>query len=238
MSVADNVKKELKKASNKEYAKQAAYFFKTGEGQYGEGDIFIGVRVPDAKAIIKKYHKDAEMKDIDILVASPIHEERMAGVSILVHKFSDKKKSEAEKKTYFDYYIKNGDRFNNWDLVDLSAPKIAGKYLLERDRKVLYTLAKSTSIWRRRIAIICTHTFIKNGDIDETFKLSELLFSSPEDLMHKAIGWMLRETGKIDMKRLKAFIIKNYEKIPRTTLRYAIEKFPENERKKFLKGEF
>lgn len=238
MPIADSIKKDLKKASDKEYAKQTAYFFKTGKGQYGEGDIFIGVRTPDIGAIVRAYYKDADMTDIDTLISSPIHEERASGAAILVQKFTSKKATDSEKKKYFDYYIKNGDRFNNWDLVDLTAPKIAGGYLLDKDRKILYTLAAAKSIWKRRISIVCTYTFIKKGDIDDTFNLSEILFSSPEDLMHKAVGWMLRETGKIDMKRLKAFIIKHYEKIPRTALRYAIEKFPENERKKFLKGEF
>jgi 3-methyladenine DNA glycosylase AlkD len=235
---ADIIRKELEKAADSGYAEQAAYFFKTGKGQYGEGDIFIGVRTPDLKAIIKANHTAATMDDIDELLSSPVHEHRAAAASILVHKYTSRKATEKEKKSYFDYYIRNGDRFNNWDLVDLSAPKIAGHYLLDKDRGILYTLAKARSMWKRRISIVSTHTFIKSGDIDDTFKLSCILFPSGEDLMHKAVGWMLRETGKIDMKRLKKFIIEHYESIPRTALRYAIEKFPENERKKFLKGEF
>jgi 3-methyladenine DNA glycosylase AlkD len=236
-TVSELIVLDLKKASNKEYAKTAAYFFKTGPGQYGEGDQFIGVRVPMIRSIVKNYSTDAKMTDIESLIVSPIHEERMAAVLLLVARYSSRTADDKTKKELYSYYMKNAERMNNWDLVDLSAPRIVGEHLFDRDRSILYKMAVSKNLWKRRIAVIATHGFIRRGDLEDTFRLADKLLNDEHDLMHKAVGWMLREAGKKNTQALEKYLKDRYAKMPRTMLRYAIEKFPESKRKKYLAGE-
>jgi 3-methyladenine DNA glycosylase AlkD len=235
MNIANKVKKELEKYINKEKAAFFPKFFKTGIGQYGEGDQFIGVTVPNQRKVSKMFYKEMELKDIQELLNSPIHEHRLTSLYILVLKF-EKSKDLAEKKKIYDFYLKNAKKVNNWDLVDSSAHKIVGAYLLETEesRDILYKLAKSKNLWEQRISIISTWMFIREKQFDDTLKISEILLNHPHDLIHKAVGWMLREIGKKDEKVLKEFLNKHYKQMPRTMLRYAIEKFPEETRKKYL----
>ncbi|OGD67684.1 DNA alkylation repair protein [Candidatus Campbellbacteria bacterium RIFOXYC2_FULL_35_25] len=228
------LKKELKNNANSEQAKNLQRFFKTGKGEYGEGDIFLGIYVPVQRKIAKKY--DLELVDIQKLLNSNIHEERLVGLFILIDKYQKSGVSVTQQKQIFDFYLKNTKSINNWDLVDLSAPKITGRYLLEKDRNILYKLAESKNLWEKRIAILSTFAFIRENQFDDTLKISEILLNDNHDLIHKAVGWALREVGKRDMKEEEKFLKKYYKKMPRTTLRYAIEKFPEGLRLKYLKG--
>ncbi|HRZ85166.1 MAG TPA: DNA alkylation repair protein [Candidatus Paceibacterota bacterium] len=237
-----DLKNELKNNENYEKAKLLQRFFKTGKGEYGEGDIFLGIVVPQQRKIAKNYI-DLSLTDLKSLLNSRIHEERMISLFILVDKYkkADKqnKKSEKDedvKKNIFEFYLKNTKNINNWDLVDLSAPNIVGNYLLdkEEERGILYKLAKSDNLWDKRISIISTFTFIRNKDFEDSLKISEILISDKHDLIHKAVGWMLREIGKKDMVVLEDFLGKHYKKMPRTMLRYSIEKFPEKRRKQYL----
>ena len=228
-----NLKISLKKLSKPKKKRSHQSFFKTGKGEYGEGDVFIGVTVPNTRKIAKKY-KYLSLKDVERLLHSKIHEERQAALFILVEKFS--KADEKEKRKIFDMYLKNTKYINNWDLVDLSAPKIIGAYLLNKDKKILNKLAKSKDLWEKRISILSTYTFITNNQFDTTFETAEILLDDKHDLIHKAVGWMLREVGKRDQKIEERFLKKHYKTMPRTALRYAIERFPENLRQKYLKG--
>lgn len=203
-------------------------FFKTGRGQYGEGDRFLGVTVPNIREVAKEY-KDVGLDVIEDLLHSPWHEMRMCALLILVE--NTKKVVTPE---IFDFYLLNTQYINNWDLVDLSAPKIIGKYLLDKDRSILYRLSESNLLWDNRIAIVSTLTFIRNNDLDDTYSLSLKLMSHRHDLMHKAVGWMLREAGKRDAKRLYDFVKEYKPLMPRTMLRYAIEKFDSETRKEIL----
>jgi 3-methyladenine DNA glycosylase AlkD len=236
----NGVRDVLKEYANPEKAEILQRFFKTGPGQYGEGDIFLGVVVPQQRAIVKKFWKDASLKDIGELLSSKIHEERDVGVLMLVEKF---KRGEGEegKKEIFDFYLRNTAGINNWDLVDLSAPHVVGGYLIDKkiERKVLYKLVKSKNLWERRIAILATFAFIRAGDFGDTLKIAELLLRDSHDLIHKAVGWMLREIGKRNQKVLEKFLQEGgrYMVMPRTMLRYAIERFEEGKRKSYLKGE-
>ncbi len=218
---------DLKKIENNEKAKILCRFFKTGKGEYGEGDIFLGIKVPDQRLIAKK-NIDASYHELQNLLNSKIHECRLTALLILVEKF----KKEGEK--VFAFYLKNLKNINNWDLVDLSCPKIVGNYLFDKDRSLLYNLAKSNDLWKKRVAIVSTYFFIKQNDFKDTLEISKILLSDKHDLIHKAVGWMLREVGKKDKKILNIFLEKEYYNIHRTTLRYAIEKFEEKERKYFL----
>lgn len=214
-------------------AKNSAWFFKTGPGQYGEGDKFIGITVPAQRAVAKKY-KDLPLTEIDKLLRNPIHEYRLTGFMLLVYKF-EKADSKA-KKEIFDFYLAHTACANNWDLVDSSAGYIIGAWLSDKpkERKILYKFAKSKNLWERRIAIISTQALIKNNDFADTFAIAELLLSDTHDLIHKAVGWMLREVGKRDLAAEEIFLKKHYKIMPRTMLRYAIEKFPEWKRKFYL----
>lgn len=203
-------------------------FFKTGKGQYGEGDKFIGVTVPNIRLVAKQY-KDTRPEVIDQLIQSPWHEMRMCALLILVNN----SKKEVTKET-FDFYLSHTRFINNWDLVDLSAPNIIGKYLLDKNRDILYKLAESELLWENRISIISTLTFIRNNDLDDTYELAVKMMNHKHDLMHKAIGWMLREAGKRDTERLYNFTDKNKATMPRTMLRYAIEKFDADIRKELM----
>lgn len=203
-------------------------FFKTGKGQYGEGDKFIGVTVPNIRTVAHEF-KDIDLEVIEELIQSPWHEMRMCALLILV----DSSKKEVSKDT-FDFYLSQTQHINNWDLVDLTAPQIVGKYLLNKDRDILYKLSESDLLWDNRIAIVSTLTFIRNNDLDDTYKLSFKMIHHKHDLMHKAIGWMLREAGKRDANRLYNFIKEHKSIMPRTMLRYSIEKFDKETRKELM----
>lgn len=229
-----DIKKEVKSKGTKERAQVAQRYFKTGKGQYGEGDIFYGITVPESRKLAVKY-KDIPLKDIEQLLKSKIHEERLIALLILVHNY---KVNPENREEIYNFYLSNTQYINNWDLVDLSSHKIVGQYLLDKNRDILYKLSKSSNLWEKRISIISTFAFIANNDLKDTIKLAEILLHDKHDLMHKAVGWALREIGKKDENALKDFLKKHYKSMPRTTLRYAIERFPENTRKAYLKGEF
>lgn len=220
-----SLKKHLRTLATEERAQGSARFFKTGKGQYGEGDKFIGVTVPDARSVAKAY-KDLSLPEVETLLSSKVHEERFVALEILVIQFEKtvKEKNTKTQKTIVDFYLAHTDRINNWDLVDTSASYILGAYLYDKDKKILTKLAKSTLLWERRIAIIATHYFIRQGRFDETLALALLLRTDEHDLMHKAVGWMLREAGKKDEKALCNFLDQYAPTLPRTTLRYAIER--------------
>lgn len=204
-------------------------FFKTGKGQYGEGDKFLGVTVPNIREVAKEF-SNVSFNVIKELIHSPWHEMRICALLILVN-YSKKEVSE----DIFNFYLSQTKYINNWDLVDLSAPQIIGRYLLQRDRDILYKLAESDLLWDNRIAIVSTLTFIRNNDLDDTYKLSLKMMHHKHDLMHKAIGWMLREAGKRDEKRLYDFVMKHKSVMPRTMLRYSIEKFDKETRLTLMK---
>ncbi len=228
----EQLKKELQNMANSGQAKILQKFFKTGEGEYGEGDIFLGIKVPIQRQIAKKY--DLNLNDIQDLLKSEIHEYRLVALFILIHKY---KKSEVKhKEEIFNFYLNNSKKINNWDLVDLSASKIVGNWLIDKPKDILYKLAESENLWEKRIAIISTFTFIRKEEFEDTLAISELLLKDKHDLIHKAVGWMLREVGKRDEEVLEGFLKKHYSDIPRTTLRYAIERFEEEKRKKYLTG--
>lgn len=225
-----NLKKELAAAADPERARNSAWFFKTGKGQYGHGDRFLGLTVPTMRRIAHRYIH-LPLTDVAKLLASPIHEYRSVGLEILVAQYERE-----NSKAIFDFYLKHTKFVNNWDLVDGSAPYIVGQHLLTRPRKILYRLAKSSSLWERRIAIVATLTLIRQGEIEDTFAIAKLLLADDHDLIHKAVGWMLREAGKQSTPALLRFLKENYSALPRTTLRYAIERFPAAERKRLLAG--
>jgi 3-methyladenine DNA glycosylase AlkD len=225
-----NLRKELKTKANPQKAKILQKFFKTGPGEYGQGDIFLGVTMPEIRKLIKKY-SNLELEKTIKLLKSKIHEERMLALLILINKFQNQN----NRKKIYNLYLKNIKHINNWDLVDLSAYKIIGDYLLGKPRLILYKLAKSKNLWQKRISIIATFSFIKNNDFEETLKIAEILLKDKNDLIHKAVGWMLREVGKRNIKKEKKFLDKHLKKMPRTMFCYAIEKFPEKERKQYLK---
>lgn len=232
MNLTD-IKQRLSGQSNPQIAKQLSKFFKTGKGQYAEGDIFIGIRMPVLRKIAKKA-LTLPLNDIPKLLKSKIHEHRMLALLILIYKYQ-KADNDLQSKI-FKIFIDNRKYVNNWDLVDISSPHISGAYLLDKDKTVVYKLAKSENLWDRRIAIVSTFAFIRNNQFEDTFKLAEILLNDKQDLIHKAVGWMLREIGKRDLKSEKNFLKTRYKKMPRTMLRYAIEKFDEPERQKYLKG--
>lgn len=232
---AKAVSAALKADATEERALASARYFKTGTGQYGEGDIFIGLTVPQVRSIVRAF-KELPMPETEKLLRSPIHEERLTALLILVSQFEHSKKSSLQKEIV-DLYLKNTPFINNWDLVDTSAPYILGPYLWKRPKALLTKLARSKSLWERRIAMLSTFYFIKQRDCREALQIAELLLSDSHDLMHKAVGWMLREIGsKCGREILKNFLSKHYKQLPRTTLRYAIEHFPEADRKAWLKG--
>jgi 3-methyladenine DNA glycosylase AlkD len=229
-----NIKTKLKQIANKEKAEVLQRFFKTGPGEYGEGDVFIGVKVPDLRKVARDF-RDIALKDVIVLIESAIHEERLLALLILVRKYV--KGNETDKKEIYTLYLKKTRFINNWDLVDVTAQHIVGDYLMDKNKSPLYRLAKSENLWERRIAILATFYFIKNGKYEETLKIAKILIFDEEDLIHKAVGWMLREIGKRDMVIEETFLKQHYKEMPRTMLRYAIEKFPEPKRQRYLKGE-
>jgi 3-methyladenine DNA glycosylase AlkD len=226
------IQKRLKEVAKPEDAKILQWFFKTGPGEYGEGDVFIGIRVPVLRQLVKEF-KGADEKTVLSLLASPVHESRLLALLIWVAQFQSGT-AEARDRIYRNY-LDHTDRINNWDLVDLSAPAIVGGALADRSRRPLFRLAKSKSLWERRIAIISTLTFIRRKEFDEVQAIADLLLHDSHDLIHKAVGWMLREMGKRDVQVLEAFLSTRYQVMPRTMLRYAIEKFPEAKRQGYLR---
>jgi 3-methyladenine DNA glycosylase AlkD len=225
------LRKDLKAAADPKRAKNLAWFFKTGKGQYGYGDKFIGITVPVIRRIAHRY-VELPLDEVGKLLASPIHEHRFAALELLVAKYK------GSEQAVYDFYLKNTHYVNNWDLVDTSAPYIVGQHLMTRPRKVLYKLAKSRSLWERRIAIVSTMTLIRAGQIEDALAISEILLADDHDLIHKAVGWMLREAGKGSTPALLDFLERHYERMPRTALRYAIERFPAAQRKQLLAGNF
>jgi len=225
------IKEDLLKLKNPEKAEILSVFFKTGKGQYGEGDIFLGVNVPEQRKVAKRY-LNAALKDIQRLLSSKVHEHRLTALLILISKYQTA--DAALKKRVFDFYLKNKKYINNWDLVDISAGHIIGDYLLDKNRAILYRLAGSKQLWERRIAIMATFRFIKEDQFEDTLKISKALLKDEHDLIHKAVGWMLREVGKRNKGIEEMFMQEYYKKMPRTMLRYAIERFSEAEKRFYL----
>lgn len=223
----------LRSLADPAVAAGSARFFKTGPGEYGEGDVFIGIKSPTLKAVAKEF-KGLPLAEVECLLHSPVHEDRTLALVILVGQFT--KGDDATQKAIYDLYLANTGRINNWDLVDISAPQIVGGYLEKRSRKPLFRLAKSSSLWERRISIVATHWFIRHGDYADTLRIAEKLLGDKEDLIHKAVGWMLREIGKRDVAVLEEFLGEHCGVMPRTMLRYAIERFPEKKRLGYLKA--
>lgn len=228
------IQKHLRLLASKEKAAILSRFFKTGRGQYGEGDIFLGITVPQIRKTAKLF-KDLELTEVKNLLRSKYHEERMTALFILVGQY--KRGDEAAKEKIFRMYLANTRHINNWDLIDQTAEHIVGKYLEDRPKTLLYKLARSRSLWERRIAILSTFAYIKEGRCDETLKIARILLNDGHDLIHKAVGWMLREAGKkCSMKKEEAFLKRYYMAMPRTMLRYAIERFQESKRLAYLHG--
>jgi len=232
--VLEIIKEELREGASKQKAKDLARFFKTGPGGYAEGDKFLGVMVPQTRAVVKDYWKVITIEDVRILLASEFHEERLLALLFLVKKFE--KASEADKKIIFDLYLAKTEYINNWDLVDLTAPRIVGAYLYGRDESIIYELAKSKSLWERRIAMLATFWFIGKGQPEPALRVAEILVNDKEDLIHKAVGWGLREIGKrCGQEAEEPFLLKYHKTMPRTMLRYAIERF-DVKKKNFYMG--
>lgn len=226
------IRKDLYKYARKQKAKILRSFFKTGPGEYAEGDIFIGVKVPEIRSVVRR-NSDIIPEAIIELMTSKVHEERLLGLLLLIQKYQA---HPGQRLFLYDIYLRHTRYINNWDLVDVTAAHIVGDFLSDKDKSPLYRLARSTSLWERRIAIVATHYFIRKRQFAETLKISEMLLDDEHDLIHKAVGWMLREVGKRDQAVLERFLKKYYTTMPRTMLRYAIERFPERKRKAYLKG--
>jgi 3-methyladenine DNA glycosylase AlkD len=230
---AKQLRETLRSLGNPKIAQHSQRFFKTGKGEYGEGDRFLGIRVPVLRQQARHY-RNMPIKQLLQILRSAYHEERLCALLIMVLKYQ--RGSEAEKEEIYQHYLNNTRYINNWDLVDTSAHHIVGVHLQQSERNVLYRLARSESLWERRIAIIATFNFIKKQQYEDTLKISLELLHDPHDLIHKAVGWMLREVGNRDRLTEQAFLDQHYQTMPRTMLRYAIEKFPEKQRKAYLEG--
>ena len=227
------IRNRLRKLADKNKAKVLRGFFKTGPGHYGEGDVFLGVAVPVLRKVAKECGATPLPEAIRLL-RSAIHEERLLALLLLMHAYTNA--HDSLKKKIYTAYLKNSCYINNWDLVDLSAPNIVGSYLRDKSKKPLYTLAKSRNLWEKRIAILATFHFIKKNDVSDALQISEILLNDDHDLIHKAVGWMLREVGKRDLHVEEKFLRQHCKKMPRTMLRYAIERFPEVKRRRYLNG--
>ena len=215
-----------------------ARFFKTGPGQYGEGDKFLGIKVPVAREVVKQVWKETSREDLEECITSEYHELRLAALLTLVEIFAHAKKTPEIQQECVDFYLNHTQYINNWDLVDLSCYPLLGVWLLDRDRELLYELARNgKTIWEQRIGMVSTMTFVRHGQLDDTFAIADILLHHKHDLIHKAVGWLLREAGKKDKAVLTEYLEPRYRKMPRTMLRYAIEKFPEAERRKYLQRE-
>ena len=211
-------------------------FFKTGPGEYGEGDLFLGIKVPVTRSVVKDCWKGTSFEDLEECLASGYHEVRLAGLLTLVEIFSHSRKDPLVQERCIGFYLAHTERINNWDLVDLSCYQLLGSWLMDKDRSLLYDLARNgKSVWEQRIGIVSTMAFIRKGQLDDTFAIADMLLDHPHDLIHKATGWLLREAGKRDGSALREFLATRYMNMPRTMLRYAIEKFPEEERQQYLK---
>ena len=230
---AEDARIKLKSLASPAAAKAAARFFKTGPGQYGEGDTFIGIKVPTLRTVSRSF-RSLPLDEIGALLNSPIHDERHLALMILVLQAT--KCDEAHRKRAFDLYLSNMQFINNWDLVDCSAPQVVGGFLMTEPREPLFGLARSKGLWERRIAIVSTQHFIRHGEFDATLAISRILLGDKEDLIHKATGWMLREVGKKDQSVLEGFLDRHGAVMPRTMLRYAIERFPPDRRRAYLQG--
>lgn len=235
MNVND-INTKIESFADPEKALNLQRFFKTGKGEYGEGDIFLGISVPYQRKIAKEF-RDIGLDDIKKLIDNKVHEKRLIALLILIEKF--RKSDDFGKKEIFDFYLLSAKNnlVNNWDLVDLSAHQIVGGYLSDKNRKIIYDLVSSENLWERRIAIISTFTFIRCGEFDDSLKISKVLLNDKQDLIQKAVGWMLREVGKKNVNILEEFLKLHYQKMPRTMLRYAIEKFDAEKRKMYLAGD-
>lgn len=232
--VLAELQKRLKALGDPRVAESSRRFFKTGPGEYGEGDRFRGIRVPVLRGLSKEY-QSITLPEAGRLLASPFHEDRLLALLILVRLFS--RGDEALREAIYRLYLKHTRFINNWDLVDSSAEHVVGAYLRDRPRAPLRRLAKSGDLWERRIAVMATFHFVKRGEFGETLAVARTLLSDPEDLIHKAVGWMLREVGKRDTAAEEEFLKEHYRRMPRVMLRYAIERFPEGERRRYLNGE-
>jgi len=230
---AREIQSKLRKLADKKKAKILQGFFKTGPGQYGEGDVFLGITVPVLRKAVKECGA-TPLPGVLQLLRSAIHEERLFALLLLVDAYASA--HDPLKKKIYELYLKNTRYINNWDLVDLSAPNIVGNYLMDKSREPLYALARSRDLWKKRIAILSTFHFIRQNDFTDTMRISEILLNDDHDLIHKAAGWMLREVGKRSLKTEERFLKQYYKKMPRTMLRYAIERFPEAKRKQYLNG--
>lgn len=217
-------------------AGEISRFFKTGKGEYGEGDKFLGIKIPAIRVVVKKHWRETGLANLEECLDSEYHEVRFAALLTLIEIFSHAKKDAGLQTQCIDFYLNHTDKVNNWDLVDFSCYKLLGVWLLDKDRTILYELARNgKTIWEQRIGIVSTMTFIRVGQLDDTFAIAELLLHHPHDLIHKAVGWLLREAGKRDEARLTSFLHEHYATMPRTMLRYAIEKFTEDKRQYFLR---
>ena len=219
---------ELQSIADTKYAAFVAGYFKTGKGDYGEGDVFLGIKVPVLQKIVKKYN--LTLAEIEKLLESEVHEHRYCALLSLIKQYQNNK----EHKKVFDFVLEHTKHINNWDLVDTIAPQLIGPYLVDTDKSILYQLARSSNLWERRIAIVSTLAFIREEQYEDTLKIAELLLHDEHDLLHKAVGWMLREVGKRDQDVEEAFLAKHHKNMPRTMLRYAIERFSEEKRRSYL----
>ncbi|KPJ53450.1 DNA alkylation repair protein [candidate division TA06 bacterium DG_24] len=227
------IRKRLRVLRDREKAKILKRFFKTGPGEYGEDDVFLGIKVPQLRRLAKEY-AGIPLKEIERLLRSPIHEERLLALLLLVRTYAEA--AEPGKEKIYRLYLRNTRSINNWDLVDTSAEHIVGAFLMDKNKRPLYDLAKSSDLWERRISIMSTFHFIKHGEFSHTLTIAGILLSDEQDLIHKAVGWMLREVGKRHLATEEKFLDKHYRMMPRTMLRYAIERFPERKRQRYLKG--
>jgi 3-methyladenine DNA glycosylase AlkD len=209
-------------------------FFKTGYGEYGYGDEFLGIKVPDIRKVVKKYYFDISFDEIKYFLYSKYHEYRMLGVLVLTYQYKSKKIT--NKDAIYDFYIQHISQVNNWDLVDVTCPHVVGRHLLNKDRTILYNLANSNDLWEKRIAIVSTFAFINAHQFEDTLKIADILLNDTHDLIHKAVGWAIRNVGIKDKDAMKEFLNPRYKTMPRTMLRYAIEKMPEDIRQMYLKG--
>lgn len=233
MTKLQAIQSRIRAHANAKQAEIAQWFFKTGKGEYGEGDQFLGIRNPILRRIAKEF-RDLDLRTIEVLLRSRFHDERQIALFVLVDQYAHG--NAAARAAIYNFYLARTDRVNNWDLVDSSAYKIIGKHLLDRPKSILIALAKSENIWKRRIAIIATLEFIAHGEYSTTFHIAKILLRDEHGLIHKAVGWMLREVGKRDRAAEEKFLQKHYRVMPRTMLRYAVEKFPERHRKAYLAG--
>jgi len=227
------IKNELKRLANPAHARVLQRFFKTGKGEYGEGDLFRGIKIPVLRKLAKSC-QDTPRAEVQELLTSKFHEERMLALLLLMAHYA--KADDAGRKHIYTMYLGSTRYINNWDLVDVSAHHIAGHYLMDKTREPLYCLARSEILWERRIAIIATFHYIRQNRFGDTLKIAGMLIEDPHDLMHKAVGWMLREVGKRDLQAEEQFLKTHHRQMPRTMLRYAIERFPEAKRRKYLAG--